>query len=221
MGHEVVKKKCWLLSIKRWLKHHGRPCVVRAGGFLLWQPPGGSRMGWLVLPVACLTTPGVRACQNLQSANHKLYEKVGYDILHNGCWSKMAATMHAVGKDFQVLVAWQTERRDFLSPYTMWPEEGRDFWGLWNMWLPAGGGASTNSWGPAPSYIRYWLSSHYLQKQCNKYKAFTHTRILNNLSFMTYPEGILANISLLLALACSFSATLVFLSHLLRISQAQ
>lgn len=87
--------------------------------------------------------------------------------------------------------------RDFSDPRV--PEEGRDFWGF-----PAGGGPSISSWGPAPSYIRYWLSSHYLQKQCNKYKAFTHTRVLNNLSFMTYPEGILSSICLLFSFGMFF-----------------
>lgn len=111
----------------------------------------------------------VRVCQNPQHPISKQSENVQYDFLYNGGWNKMAAI----------------ERRDVLGPYTGWPQEGWDFWSLWNTRLPAGGRAPTSSWGPAPSHIKWWLSFHCLQKRCNKYKAFTHRRGLNNLSFMT------------------------------------
>lgn len=48
--------------------------------------------------------------------------------------------------------------------------------------------------GPCP-FLHQILVVLQLFTQRNKYNTFTYTRVLNNLSFMTYPEGILPNIS--------------------------
>lgn len=53
---------------------------------------------------------------NPQSANHKaVWKHVQYDILC-GNWSKMAAVMQVLRRDFQVLITWQQEGKDLSGP---------------------------------------------------------------------------------------------------------
>lgn len=90
------------------------------------------------------------------------------------------------------------------GPYNLTgPEEG-PHWSLYHVTRGRVGLLELQGVGPTPSDMRYRLSSHCLQKQCHKEKAFTDIRGLNNLSFMTYPEGILYHICLLFSFGMFF-----------------
>lgn len=88
----------------------------------------------------------------------------------------------------------QTDRqREFTGPYSRFPQQ------------------------LCPACLTEWLSSHGVERQRKNCEAFKHTRFLNNLSFMTEPGAYYIIFACSLALACSFSATVIFLNYLLEI----
>lgn len=192
---------------------HGRACVV-GGVFLPWRAPGGSRMGRLVLPITHLRTPRIRVCQNLGPANHKAgWKHVGYNILHEGGWNKIAATMHVVRRDSQVLITWQDQERDVLVLVPCDQRKG----GTSGV---AGGGASPSSWAPA---LQIW----HIGCPPTAYRNYViNKKLLQIRGVWIFPlwhilRAYYIIFACSLALACSFSAALVFLNYLLQISPAQ